>query len=56
MTARQFVAWRKKNHLTQQHIADVVGVTRVTVARWCLNGTPPGRDFGIYALFPQAVD
>lgn len=34
MTAEDIAYWRLQHNLTQQQLADLLGVTRLTVARW----------------------
>jgi len=34
MTAKEIIELRKKLKMTQQELADAIGVDRVTVARW----------------------
>lgn len=56
MTGAQFKAWRLKNDLTQQQIADATRYRRETVARWQDRGTRPRVDVLLYAIFVDAVD
>lgn len=40
MTATQLQAWRDKRGLTQQQLADLLGVSRYTVQAWELGRNP----------------
>lgn len=60
MTPSQFIAWRTKNHLTQQQVADGLRISRQAVCKWTARDVGPGTsarvDVALYAIFPEAVD
>ena len=43
MEANEIVELRKKLKMTQQKLADAIGVDRVTVARWERNNKRPSK-------------
>jgi len=51
----QIKAYRKEHHLTQQALADMLGVARTTIRRWEKNQDKPSPD-KLSILFPQLIE
>ncbi len=52
MTGKELRGWRQKHRLTQEKLAQMLGVIRVTVARWEAEarGIPPFLPLALEAL------
>ena len=54
----KLIALRKQNNMTQEEVADRLGVTRQTISNWELNQTKPDSDqlIGVSGFYGISLD